>query len=282
MEIKRGQEVVADVYVKSSSYTHEEINGEHIACVDFDSSAALSFSINDSITYMGNPYYIRYKESVTKEETSVGYRYRITFYHALYRLHDVAFFLYDQPDFRKRMSSYTGTALQVLTLVLASLNRVYPGWLLGDVEPTRAQTFNFKDKTCAEVADELTSAYEMEFWVDGRTLYFGKREDSVNAQLTLSQGSGFRSITVSAVDETPPVTRLYAYGSDVNITSEQGDYLSLPGGETCIEANTDKYGVIEHVMQFEEVYPHGEFTVTERIDDCTLRASGMCDTKLCE
>ncbi len=276
MQIKRENEVLADVCVKTSSYTNEEINGQHVAYLEFDILHPVEFTVNDYIEYMGNTYYIRYKESITKEEMSLGYNYKMTLYHELYRMYDVAFFLYNQPDFRKNMSYYTGNAAQVLPLIVTSMNRVGSGWSVGSVIDTKPQTFNFKDKTCAEVLQDLLNTYETEYWVEGKVINLGKRERSSNG-LVLSQGKGFRSLTLSSVDDTPPITRLYAYGSDVNLNAGEygNDFLHLPAGTKYIEKNVDKYGVIEHVKQFEDVYPQGIFEVTEKIDDLTLCAAGI-------
>ena len=274
MELKRENMVLADVNVKETSYTLEEINGYHTAYIEFEIISPVEFTINDYIDYRDNRYYIRYKEKVTKEETSLGYNYKITLYHELYRLHDVVFFLYEQPDFRKNMNYYHGTALQVVQSIVYSMNRIDAGWSVGSVENTKVNTFNFKDKTCADALQDVISAYDTEYCVENKTIHIGKREFSSNG-LVLSQGDGFRSITLSSVDDTPPITRLYAYGSDKNMTSASGDYLLLPNGVQYIEKNVDKYGVIEHVRQFDEIFPHGIFTVTEKIDNFTLRAAGI-------
>ena len=274
MEIKRGNIILVDVFLRQSSYTLEEINGSRVAYLEFDILNPVEFTINDYIEYLNNKYYIRYKENVSKEETSLGYSYKITLYHELYRMHDITFFLYSTPDFRKNMSYYNANAQQVLQLIVNSLNRVDSGWSVGSVMTTKTLTFNFKDKSCADVLQEIINTYDTEFWVDAKTIHIGKRELSSN-NVVLSQGEGFRSLTLSAVDETPPITRLYAYGSDKNMTAADGDYLGLPGGTTFIEKNVSKYGVIEHVRQFDDVFPHGTFTVSQKIDDFTLCASDV-------
>ena len=87
---------------------------------------------------------------------------------------------------------------------------------------------------------------------------------------------GFTELEVSAVDDTPPVTVFYPYGSDKNLGPDYGaDYLLLPDGRLSIEKNVEKYGRIEKSMQFDHIFPKGEFAVTEKIDDYTLRAAGM-------
>ena len=87
---------------------------------------------------------------------------------------------------------------------------------------------------------------------------------------------GFTELEVSAVDDTPPVTVFYPYGSDKNLGPDYGtDYLLLPDGLLSIEKNVEKYGRIEKSMQFDHIFPKGEFAVTEKIDDYTLRAADM-------
>ena len=274
MKITRKGMQVADVFAGAASYTLEEINGARIAYLEFATLEPVELAVNDAIEYEGETYYIRHREDVTKEETSRGFTYRVKFYHEMYRLHDVVAFMYKEPDFRKNMNKYNGTARQVLDIVVRSMNRVHPGWSLADCIETKAATFDLKDKTCAEVVSDLVAHYDSEFYVDGRAISFGRREVA-GSGLTYQPGpgGGFRSVTLSAVDETPPITRLYAYGSDKNMTG--GEYLQLPGGKKFLEKNTEKYGIVEYVKQFDSIYPHGEFKVTARVDAFTLQASGI-------
>ncbi|GEM_PF-474257 len=276
MQIKRGNTVIADVFVKSSAYTLEEINGQYIAYLEFDERNPVNLTINDYIEYMGNTYYIRYKESVQKTMTSLGYSYRVTFYHEVYKLHDVVFSPYDKIEFKKHTSTLTVNADEILGLVVKCMNRVSSGWETGESIETKKQTFNFKDKTCAEVVNDVISTFNTEYWVEGKTINFGKREYDSNG-LVLSQGGGFKNLTLEAVDDTPPITRLYAYGSDQNLPTGYGDYLRLPGDKLYLEKNVDKYGVIEHQKQFENIYPKGEFHVSEKIDNFTFIASPNLD-----
>lgn len=281
MIIYRAGKQIADVWVGAASYTLEEINGARIAYVDFTTLQPIGLTVNDYITYKGETYYVRHREDVTKEEVSRGFAYRVKLYHEMYRLHDVVAFPYEKPDFRKNMSKYNGTASQLLDIVVRSMNRVHAGWKAGSCVETKAETFDLKDKTCAEVVNEIATRFETEFYVQDRTLTIGRREIDRPGSRIYSQGpdGGFRSITLSAVEEVPPLTRLYAYGSDKNMaaqgTKDALEYLKLPGGALYLEKNVDKYGVIEHPKQFQDIYPHGVFTVTARVDEFTLQASGI-------
>ena len=126
MKIKRKDTQIADVWPLSNAYTLEEVNGARIAYVEFASLNPIELTVNDSIFYEGNAYYIRHREDISKEEVSRGFSYRVKLYHEMYRLHDVVAFPYEKPDFRKNMSKYNGTARQVLEIVVRSMNRVRP------------------------------------------------------------------------------------------------------------------------------------------------------------
>lgn len=277
MEIKRGNTVVCDVYLKDNSYTVEEIMGEDTLTLNFLSRNVVNLQINDYIDFEGTKYKIRHNEKVTKRETSLGWEYTVQFYSSRYDLLDAEFFLHGTPERKKNFDYYTGTARDWLTLFVKNMNRTGSGWVAGSCIESRMVTLSFKDKKVGTVLDELIKELDTEYWISGQTINIGRREYSSNG-LVLAQGEGmgFTELEVSAVDDTPPVTVLYPYGSDKNLGPDYGaDYLLLPDGLLSIEKNVEKYGRIEKSMQFDHIFPKGEFAVTEKIDDYTLRASGM-------
>lgn len=277
MEIKRGNTVVCDVYLKDNSYTVEEIMGEDTLTLNFLSRNVVNLQINDYIDFEGTKYKIRHNEKVTKRETSLGWEYTVQFYSSRYDLLDAEFFLHGTPERKKNFDYYTGTARDWLTLFVKNMNRTGSGWVAGSCIESRMVTLSFKDKKVGTVLDELIKELDTEYWISGQTINIGRREYSSN-DLVLAQGEGmgFTELEVSAVDDTPPVTVLYPYGSDKNLGPDYGaDYLLLPDGLLSIEKNVEKYGRIEKSMQFDHIFPKGEFAVTEKIDDYTLRAADM-------
>ena len=62
MEIKRGNTVVCDVYLKDNSYTVEEIMGEDTLTLNFLSRNVVNLQINDYIDFEGTKYKIRHNE----------------------------------------------------------------------------------------------------------------------------------------------------------------------------------------------------------------------------
>ena len=277
MEIKRGNTVVCDVYLKDNSYTVEEIMGEDTLILNFLSRNVVELQINDYIDFEGTKYKVRHNEKVTKRETSLGWEYTVQFYSSRYDLLDAEFFLHGTPERKKNFDYYTGTARDWLILFVKNMNRTGSGWVAGSCIESRMVTLSFKDKKVGTVLDELIKELNTEYWISGQTINIGRREYSSNG-LVLAQGEGrgFTELEVSAVDDTPPVTVFYPYGSDKNLGPDYGaDYLLLPDGLLSIEKNVEKYGRIEKSMQFDHIFPKGEFAVTKKIDDYTLRASGM-------
>lgn len=278
MEIKRKNTVLCDVYLKENSYTIEEIMGEHTLTLNFLYRNVLDLEIGDYVDFDGSIYKIRHKEKITKRETSLGYEYSVIFYSSKYDLEDVVFFLNGKPEFKKNLDYYTGTARDWLNLIVKNMNREDMGWAAGSCIESEWITLSFKDKQVGPVLDELVKQLNTEYWIAGKTISIGKRKYSSNG-LTLGQGEGmgFTELEVSAVDDERPTTVIFPYGSDKNLGPDYGaDYLLLPGGVTELSKNTEKYGRLgQKKIQFDKIYPKGEFVVTARIDQTTLQASGI-------
>lgn len=277
MYIYRNEDVLIDIWVNDSSYVIEEIMGEHTVTLNFRVIDPVEFEVNDYVEFEGNVYSIRHKERIRKDQTSLGWEYFIKFYAEQYALQNVAFFLQDKPDRKKNHDYFIGTAKEMLELIVKNMNRVYTGWQVGSYIETDAVNFSFKDKTCAAVLDEVAKAFETEYRISGKMISLGKREYASNG-LILGQGEGmgFKDLEITAMSETPPVTVLYPYGSDQNLTTAYGyDYLLMPGAQLSLEKNVEKYGRFEENRQFDHIYPKGEFTVTQKIDEVTFRASGI-------
>lgn len=131
MEIKRGNTVVCDVYLKDNSYTVEEIMGEDTLTLNFLSRNVVNLQINDYIDFEGTKYKIRHNEKVTKKETSLGWEYTVQFYSSRYDLLDAEFFLHGTPERKKNFDYYTGTAREANPI--CQKHEPYRIWLGGRI-----------------------------------------------------------------------------------------------------------------------------------------------------
>jgi hypothetical protein len=251
--------------------------GDHLVVIEFDVLVPVELKLGDYVTVNSQRFCIRYNESVKKTEKGRGFNYVVTLHAEMYGLQDTLFFLFGQPERVKNHDFYNGTVAQWADIVIENMNRNDSGWSLGSVIESEAINMSFRDKTCAEVLNDLVSEVDTEYWITGKTINIGRREYSSNG-LSLSQGDGggLRDLELSAVDDVPPVTVVFPYGSDKNLTKEYGnDYLVLPNGQLSMQKNVDKYGRIEKSMQFEHIFPKGEFHVSAKIDDFTLQSSDI-------
>ena len=125
---------------------------------------------------------------------------------------------------------------------------------------------------------------ETECWISQKTVSIGKRKyESNGIVLAQGEGLGFTELEVSAVDDERPTTVIFPYGSDKNLGSDYGaDYLMLPDGLKELSKNTEKYGRLgQKKIQFDHIFPQGEFTVTEKIDTLTLKCDVDFNLKDC-
>ncbi|MCD7914043.1 MAG: hypothetical protein LUG96_01460 [Tannerellaceae bacterium] len=92
MYIYRNEDVLIDIWVNDSSYVIEEIMGEHTVTLNFRVIDPVEFEVNDYVEFEENVYFIRHKERIRKDQTSLGWEYSIKFYAEQYALQNVAFF----------------------------------------------------------------------------------------------------------------------------------------------------------------------------------------------
>lgn len=284
MVIKRRNTVLCDVYLMSNSFTIDEIMGEQTLTLNFLSRNVIDFEVGDYVECEGEVYKIRHKEKIVKREKSLGWEYNIPFYSSKYDLEDVVFFLNGKPEYKKNFDYYTGTARQILELIVKNMNREDSGWKAGSCIESRAITVSFKDKSVGNVLDDTVKQLETECWISQKTVSIGKRKyESNGIVLAQGEGLGFTELEVSAVDDERPTTVIFPYGSDKNLGSDYGaDYLMLPGGLKELSKNTEKYGRLgQKKIQFDHIFPQGEFTVTEKIDTLTLKCDVDFNLKDC-
>ena len=110
MEIKRGNTVVCDVYLKDNSYTVEEIMGEDTLTLNFLSRNVVNLQINDYIDFEGTKYKIRHNEKVTKRETSLAGKYTVQFFIQVGTTFWMQSFSFMVHRSGKNFDYYTGTA----------------------------------------------------------------------------------------------------------------------------------------------------------------------------
>lgn len=99
-----------------------------------------------------------------------------------------------------------------------------------------------------------------------KDICFTDKAGRTDLELTFLYKQGLRNIHRTTLSEKNIVTRIYAFGARKNLAS---DYRShslrlkfVAAGESYLESNVDKYGIIEHTEIFEDIYPHRIGTIS--------------------
>ncbi|CAM1341722.1 phage tail protein [Tenacibaculum aestuarii] len=261
-EIKRGAAVIATVRPEGSITT--KIMGEELVSMTFTLANNVVFKTNDTVVVYGNTYYLL-NEPIVEKRSTKEYRYQLQFAGIKYELSKVQLFF---PDADNNLTlsefSITGTANQMLNLVVQNANRVQSGWSLGVIDDLDGKQVDFNGHNCLTAISKIAEEFDAEYWIDGdKTIHLTERKAISGLSLEYGKNKGLLSISRTPYDNSNIVTRLYAVGSENNIPADYRNYtkrLQMP--VAYLEKNVAKYGVIEHVQTFEDIYPKRIGTVT--------------------
>jgi len=215
----------------------------------------------DSTTLLGRTYFI--KEAVIPIQDVSRLLYRLTLYSTQYELEKAVYFISDSTGTDQTADTvYNCTPLELLTQLVANLNRVQPGiiWQVGNCLTAEAKDVTLSNNNCLEVLQNAASLWETDYLVDEYIIHLRKTPVS-NTPLPLAVGinSGLRSITANKSGDSDIITRLYPYGSNQN--SETGQRLSIPPVDA-----TGASEAIEAVKYFDEIYPRITRTINSFVN----------------
>lgn len=269
--IHRNNKMVASV--NATGDLTEKLFGEETLTMNFTLTKFVEFKIGDSVQVYGKIYYIATEPNVEKINTR-EYRYNLTFNGIKYRLAEVQYFFYDEknqltmPEF-----SIMGNAQKMVELLVANANRVQNGWSVGKVEDTEHKLVDFSNYNCLGALTRIADEFGLEFWVDAdKSIHLTERKRASGYTFAYGQSKGLKSISRNPYTEASLITRLYAKGAERNIPKNyRNGQKALRMPVPYLEANTDKYGIVEHMQTFDEIYPKRVGVVTEVYPDNPLQ-----------
>lgn len=269
--IKRNHQSIASV--NATGDLTEKLFGEETLTMNFTLTKFVEFKIGDSVQVYGKTYYIATEPNVEKISTR-EYRYNLTFNGIKYRLAEVQYFFYDEknqltmPEF-----SIMGNAQKMVELLVANANRVQSGWSVGKVEDTEHKLVDFSNYNCLGALTRISDEFGLEFWVDAdKSIHLTERKRASGYTFAYGQSKGLKSISRTPYTEASLITRLYAKGAERNIPKNyRNGQKALRMSVPYLEANTDKYGIVEHTQTFDEIYPKRVGVVTEVYPDNPLQ-----------
>jgi len=251
--------------VKPTGKVSTKIMDEELLTMSFSLDHFFEFKIGDSCLAFNNVYGLQELPVVEKVSTNL-YNYTLNFTGYKYELGKIQLMFPDgNNDLTVGDFSINGTAQTIIELIVDNANRIGSGWSVGTIDVTDVHNFTFTAVNLLAALAILAEEYESEFWIDqNQSINFQKRNVVSGLSLTYGQNNGLYSLNRRTLENTNVITRLYAFGSEKNISNGYRDgssRLKLPSN--YLENNTGVYGIIEHTEIFEDIYPHREGTVTQ-------------------
>ncbi|WP_312207676.1 phage tail protein [Empedobacter sp.] len=260
--IKRNNQTIASV-VAEGTYT-AQIMGEEVVNMSFTLSESVEFLIGDYVEIYGQSFILNLAPEEEKI-SSIQFKYTLQFESVKYELGKIQLLFPDSSDTLSISDfSVMGDARRVLELIILNANRVQNDWKLGIVDDTETKNFSFSAHNLLTALTMLADEFENEFWIDkDKTIHFTTKKEFSGITLQYGTRKGLRSLYRSRVDSSNIVTRLFAYGSDKNIAGDYRNHSTrLKMDVPFLEANIDKFGIIEHTEIFDDVYPNRKGKVT--------------------
>jgi len=277
LDIYRGIEVNLIIKIDDRTRLIRQLLGEDIIKSSFNSHDILDIAIGDYIIYDSVKYYVNNLPNVKKNATN-SFSYNITFESEYYELLKTQFMDLDSnSDF-----DLVGDLETFIDLIVTNMNRTHSGWAKGTCDQTNVdyKLLNFSKYNCMQVLQKLCNDFEGEFYFDGKDICFTDKAGS-DSGYTFIYKQGLRNIQRTTLSEKNIITRLYAFGSEKNLSSDYRDHSRrlkfVDGGVSYLEKNVDEYGTIEHTEIFEDIYPHREGTISavDGADITKFSDSGM-------
>lgn len=256
----------------------KKIMDVNVVDMAFTSNSLVDIRPEDTVSVYGETYRIIDAPNI-KKNASNNFEYSFQAKGSAYDLSRADMFGLDSANnLTEADFSVMGNASTIVDLIIQNANRVFSGWVKGTIDTTIAQNFNYSGDNCLSALSGLAAAYDIEWWVDGKTIHMTKK-GSVQAQtFQYGMGNALYNINRTTSTDKPIVTRLYPYGSTDNIPGDYRSYskrLKIPAPNFYIESNTAKYGIREQVVFFDDVKPEYKGTITSVVDTFNFIDTGI-------
>lgn len=242
----------------------------------------IPISIGDYIVYerTGKKYVINEPPKVV--EKPLSYQYECVFQGSLHELSKTRVLLTTVTE-KKTYTDYkfalTGNAKTFLEFIVENLNRnaTIP-YQAGAYIDTEVITVDFVNWNCFEAVVELSILLQFDWYLDGNILNFDKKQQQKGYTFQTGRKVGFTNLTRLRVESERVETVVFGYGAAKNIPPRTGTNLPLTydsenltenrlsfvgvDGESKLEKNVWKYGRVESVQEFDEIYPQRIASVT--------------------
>lgn len=258
--IYRNESAIATVNIDEQTIMVKKLLNTNRLTVVFVTDKTLPIAIGDYVTVEGEKMVLNHLPTIDKQNANTK-KYTAVFYGPLYNFNHKLLISSDGlVDF-----SFTGTAEDMLNLIINSINTLDSGWSLGDVDDSEVKTIQFNEDTCRTALTKIKDAFNFEFNRTGKAINLKEAVGEVkNHTFKYGQGNGLYNLIRKGVSNNSLVTRLYAFGGTNNIDyTYRNRAKRLIFEEKYLDKNTDIYGVREGYFSDENIFPQRTSTLTD-------------------
>jgi hypothetical protein len=275
--IFRNNKQIAKVKPLDTSELLQKQQQEDRIKLDFVLVEYVDIKIGDYIYFKktNQKYYLNKAPRV--EESPKNYKYECYFEGPIHELRKTKIFLDTQKTeggfYRDYKFPLSGNAETFLLFIVDALNRNGGNYTAGAYKSTATQNVEFNNWNGFEAINQLSALLNFEWYLEGNVLNFDSNTSETGFIFQVGRKSGFTKLTRARVEREDVETVVYGYGSTQNLpprTAEEGitydsdllteNRLSFEGvdGESKLTNNTEVYGSIESIQEFDQIHP--EFT----------------------
>ena len=287
--------------VVSGNISHT-LMGEETLTLEVEASAAVGFEVGYRTEVFGRTYYLN---NLPRAVRMSGHRitYSVVMESLKYELSKVLFtnrFNGGSENVNEADFSFTGSFAGVMDKIVSELERVYGAgtwqWKEADTGVDEAydhsrldevKTLSFSSENVLSALNTACGQWNAEFRVEREagvnTITAGRFGRNVwEHTFRYGRGNGLYRLTRDRKSDSNMITRLYAYGSDKNLSGKyrgRRRRLALPqshesplvkaGGYVQDDALAEKFGYSEGAVIFDDIYPSREGTVSA-VDDANV------------
>jgi len=252
--------VIASVQIDDKTVLIKKLMNENRVISEFTTTGIIPLRIGWYIEFEGLKYSIRKLPTIVKVNNQT-FKYTVIFESELYTIKDKLLISSDG----LATFSYVGTALELLTFIIASINEIKIGWAVGSVDDSETKKIDFSDDDCYTALHKIAQEFDFEFIVENKTIHFKTAIGTLkNITFEYGKSKGLYSIERRLIANSELYTRVFGFGGSKNIPYTYRDNAKrLIFQEKFLEKEVGTYGVKEGYYINEDIYPQRTGVLTD-------------------
>jgi len=255
---------------------------EDVLKLNFILDSFVDFKIGDYIIFEKNNVKYKLNSAPKIIQTTAAYEYFCVFEGPIHDFPKTKVMLTtNKPEGGFYIDYYftlTGNASSFLTFIVENLNKNGGNYVVGNSVNTEMIPITFNNWNVYEALFQISEQLQIPWYLGpGNTLHFTNQEYTTGYLFQTARKAGIYQLSKNKISGVSLITKVWAFGASKNlpprINAEGSTYNSIlltdnrlifagEGGLPVITKNIDKYGIIESIQEFNEIYPKRTGVVT--------------------